>query len=224
METIVLIYPHPDDEAYGMGGTALLLKEQFRLHLFCLSKGERGLGQDPSPSTAAMREQEARTAAAMLNAELEFFGAVDGEVFASRELCERVGARIKALDPRAILTTWSVDNHPDHAAACEVAIKACRQAGLYGHLEILQAEEGAGVQTMNFDPHLYVDITAVIEQKNALLRCHACQNPADSLVRDALEQSRFRGRLAGCAHAEAWRSYFPIVGGRGRPTPLLLNL
>ena len=71
METIVLIYPHPDDEAYGMGGTALLLKEQFRLHLFCLSKGERGLGQDPSPSTAAMREQEARTAAAMLNAELQ---------------------------------------------------------------------------------------------------------------------------------------------------------
>lgn len=224
MDTIVLIYPHPDDESFGMGGTALRLKEQFRLHLFCLSKGERGLGPEPSAVTAATREQELRAAAAMLNAELEFFGAIDGEVFASRELCERVGDRLKALAPRAVLTTWHVENHPDHAAACEVAVKACRHAGLYPTVEILQAEEGAGQQTMNFDPQLYVDITPVMEQKKALLRCHACQNPNDAMVTNAVEQSAFRGLLAGCEFAEAWRSYFPMVAGGRRPRPLFFSL
>jgi len=226
MESIVFIYPHPDDEAFGMGGTALLLKERFKLHMFCLTKGERGLGPEPSAETAGTREKEEKACCQLLGTEPEFFGLIDGEVFASREACEKVAARLKVIKPRAVLTTWHIENHPDHAAACEIAVKACRIAGLYPSVEIYQAEEGAGGQTMGFDPVINVDISAVIDKKKELLMCHACQNKNNGLVDSATAQSAFRGKLAQCAYAEGWRPWFPLVSGKRprSPVPVLLEI
>jgi N-acetylglucosamine malate deacetylase 1 len=225
MDTIVLIFPHPDDDACGMGGTALLLKDRFTLHSICLTRGDRGLGPDPSAETAAMREKEQRECSRLLGSQIEFLGATDGEVFADRGMCEQVAARLADLSPRAIFTTFPMENHPDHAACADIATMAARIAGIYPMVEIYQAEEGLGSQTMSFDPHIFVDISSVIEEKKRLVRCHACQNPNDSLCTEVVEQARFRGRLALCEYAEAWRSYFPIVsGGRGwGPIPILLE-
>ena len=41
MENIVFIVAHPDDMAYGMGGTAWLLKEKYNLHILCTTRGEK---------------------------------------------------------------------------------------------------------------------------------------------------------------------------------------
>jgi N-acetylglucosamine malate deacetylase 2 len=226
MDTIVAIFPHPDDDAYGMGGTLLLMKERFRLHSLCLTKGERGLSPDPRAQTAATRQKEEEACCRLLGAELEFLEQIDGEVFAGREICERVAARLKDLHPRAVLTTFPMEHHPDHAATAEIAVKALRLAGLYDTVEVYQAEEGAGTQTICFDPHLYVDITSVFEKKKELLRCHACQNLDGCMIEAVTAQNRLRGDMARCNYAEAWRSYFPLVNWRHgrRPVPVLLEL
>jgi N-acetylglucosamine malate deacetylase 2 len=226
MESVVLLFPHPDDDAYGMGGTVLRMKGKYKLHSLCLTRGERGLGPVASAETAATREREERACASLLGSELEFMGEIDAELFAGREICERVAARLKAISPRAILTTFPMEHHPDHRAAAQIAVAAAKLAGIYDSVEIYQAEEGAGDQTISFDPQLYVDIGEVLEAKTALIRCHACQNEDDHLVARAMEQSRFRGRLAGCEHAEAWRTYFPLVnaGSRRGRVPLLLQI
>jgi LmbE family N-acetylglucosaminyl deacetylase len=194
--------------------------------MFCLTKGERGLSPEVSFETASTREKEEKACCGLLGVEPEFFGLIDGEVFASREACSKVADRLKVIKPRAVFTTWHVENHPDHAAACEIAVKACRLAGLYDTVEIHQAEEGAGGQTMGFDPSIYVDISSVMDRKLEMIRCHVCQNKNDELARQAIEQSSFRGRLSRCDYAEAWRPFFPMVSGRrGRSAvPVLLEL
>lgn len=226
MESIVLIFPHPDDDAFGMGGTALLMKGRYRLYSLCMTKGELGIGLVYSAETAAMREKEQITCSGLLQSDLEFMNRIDGELFADRDICEQVAARLKKINPRAILTTFPFENHPDHAACAETAVKAARIAGIYERVEIYLAEEGSGSQTLSFDPHIFVDITPVIEQKKELIRSHACQNKNDAMCKEAIEQNLFRGRHAQCGYAEAWRSYFPLVNWKsGRnPVPVLLEL
>ncbi len=221
MESIVLIFPHPDDDAYGMGGTSLLMKGRFKFYSFCLTKGERGLSLDPSEETAAIREKEEMKACSLIGSELEFFGCIDGELFASREICEKIALRLKEIQPRAVLTTWHIENHPDHASASEIAVKACKLADIYDKVEIYHTEEGAGSQTMGFEPVINVDISNVIEEKKELIRCHVCQNKDDKMCEGAIKQSAFRGQLAGCEYAEVWRSYFPFINGK---IPVLLEL
>lgn len=226
MDSVVLIFPHPDDDAFGMGGTALLMKGRYGLYSLCLTKGQHGIDMVYSEETASIREKEEIACSRLLGSELEFMNGIDGELFADREICGQVSARLSKLKPRAILTTFPFENHPDHAACAEIAVKASRLAGIYDKVEIYLAEESTGSQTLSFDPQLFVDISPVMENKKELIRCHVCQNTDDSMVKEAVEQNLVRGRHAQCEYAEAWRSYFPLINRRaGRSRfPVLLEL
>ena len=222
---IALVVAHPDDVAFCMGGTALLLKDRYRLHVLCASKGERGLSRDPRASTARIREKEEAAACARLGAELTFLGETDGEIFAGRAVCTRVAGILKRLDPAALFTLWPVDV-PDHVAASGIGTKALRMAGRFDTTQVYFFEAGMGGQTNQFEPDLYVNIDAVAEGKRELIRCHACQNPGDRSAAAMLERDRFRGRLARCEYAEGFRTPNPLIGTRWnrRAECLLLEL
>lgn len=210
-QALMVLFPHPDDESFGLGGTLLRLKDRFRLHLLCLTRGERGLSPgfvNAEPETARIREQEERSACAILGAEVTFLDRIDGELFADREICQKVADLLRDEHPAAFFSLWPIDSHPDHAAASEIARKAMCLAGYKG--EFYMAEEGLGSQTTQFDPDIFVDITDVIEKKFELLRCHTCQNKADGLVKAAEKQSAFRGSQAGCKYAEGFKTILPI--------------
>jgi LmbE family N-acetylglucosaminyl deacetylase len=98
---------------------------------------------------------------------------------------------------------WPVDAHPDHAAASEIARKAIRLANYAG--EFWMIEEGMG-QTAHFEPDLCVDISTVLDERDRLIRCHACQNPDDKMVQGQFTVARFRGEKAGCWAAEGFKT------------------
>jgi LmbE family N-acetylglucosaminyl deacetylase len=186
-----------------MGGTAWLLKDRYKLHVLCATKGDRGVpGRDPA-TTAAIREKEEAAACKLLNAELTFLGQNDGEVFAGREVCQQVADILKEINPKAVFTIWPVDRHPDHAAVSEIATKAVRLGGI--NPEVYYCEEGRKSQTMHFKPDVYINITTVIEHKLKLIRCHVCQNTDDRMARHFLEQAKDRGKEAGCEFAEGFK-------------------
>ena len=55
-ESVVFIVAHPDDVANAMGGTAWLLREKYNLHVFCATRGQRGIaGKTPEEAPAASR-------------------------------------------------------------------------------------------------------------------------------------------------------------------------
>ncbi|HAU36406.1 MAG TPA: hypothetical protein DCX07_01645 [Phycisphaerales bacterium] len=203
METIVCLAAHPDDIAYAMGGTLLRLKDRVRIHVLCVTKGQRGLpGQDPD-QTAALREKEEQAACDLLGAELTFLEQMDGEVFAGEPLCRQVAGLLDGLAPSAVFTLWPIDNHPDHSAVSEIARKAVRLSKAAPPL--IYYEAMYGVQAFQFRPDVYVDITDVMDRKVELIRCHVCQNLDDRMVQRAFPQCALRGSEAGCKYAEGFK-------------------
>ena len=213
---------HPDDVVHAMGGTAMLLKGRYKLHVLCATKGQRGIKGKSMDEAAAIREKEEEAACAMMGAELTFVGMVDGEVFAGREVCERIAVIVEELEPAAVFTLWPI-NVADHLMAAAATVKALYMADRFFTTELYFYENGMGGQTNQFDPDLYVNITEVIDQKRALVRCHASQNSSERLVEDVIDRSRIRGRFARCDYAEGFKTAMPLMGSRwGRKAGSLL--
>lgn len=211
MEKIVFIVAHPDDVACGAGGTALLLKNHYEIHVLCASKGECGIPGKSLSESAAIRELEERAADAHIKAHIHFLGAIDGEIFADRPLVEQTTALLRDLNPKAVFTGWTIDTHNDHAAVSELTRMALRR--WEGNPELYYFELGLGFQTSCFMPDIYVDISAVTEEKIAMLRCHASQNgDNDGLLDETLRTTdRFRGIEARVNFAEAFKLPLPIT-------------
>lgn len=214
---IVFIVAHPDDLAFSMGGTACLLNEDYHLHICCASRGERGFTDgavhDPSAELAAIRTGEELAAAALLGAEVTFLGQIDGEIFADRAACAQVAALLAELRPRAVFTHDSYDK-ADHSACAQIAVQALEMAGLFWETEIYSAVgiQGGGRRGDLID--IFVNISSVIEQKRALVRCHQTQVGSEDGVSAVLSRNSVFGELAWCEYAEAYRSFLPLMGRR----------
>jgi len=208
MDNVLFLVAHPDDFACAMGGTALLLKDRCRLHVLCATKGERGLaGRKSMRETARIREREEAAACALAKARLTFLGHIDREVFAGRDACLAVASHLRRLQPVALFAMWPVDAHPDHSAVSEIARKAIFLSK--SPTELLYAEADVRTQTSQFHPDLYVDISARIEDKLAMIRCHHCQNSHDGLAQVMRVRDSFRGAEIGVAYAEGFKTVRP---------------
>jgi len=116
------------------------------------------------------------------------------------------------------------DYHPDHTMAGQV-VWDTHVLGTVPNIktetppceaipEIWYTDTPAGI---NFVPEFYVDITAYMDTKLAMVRWHESQETwcmdqyGVSLADNATVQSRFRGYQAGCKYAEAFRKprFFP---------------
>lgn len=203
MKSILIVVAHPDDVADGMGGTALLLKDKYQLHVICATRGERGVPGQPLEATGVIREKEEREACRQLSAQVHFLDRIDRELFADRETSLMVADIINATDPVAIFTIWPVDTHPDHSAISEVTKKGIFLSNKTP--ELIFFEEGPH-QTSHFKPDFYIDITQVMNEKLKLIRCHNCQNEGDAMAQTFLEKSILRGQESGYKHAEGFKT------------------
>ena len=214
---LAFIVAHPDDVAFAMGGTAWLLKDAYRLHIFCASRGERGYPGakefGPSAEVAATRSAEELAAAALLGAEVTFLGQIDGEIFADRAACTRVAELLAPLRPRAVFTHDPFDK-PDHAATAQMAVQATEMAGLFWETEIYSSVWPCGGCRRADLIDLFVNISEVMDAKRALIRCHQSHLHAEDDVEKLLAPHALLGRLAWSDYAEAYRAYLPLIGRR----------
>ena len=208
---ILFVIPHQDDLEFGMGGTAYLLKDKYKLTV-CLV-----LGQEAS----YMRMQEQEAACRMLGADLVSLKRT--ELFADKATCEEVAEVMRRLDPVAVFGMWPLDVHPDHSASSEITRRAMHMADV--NPEFYMFEGDFAVQTVRFDPDIFVDITSVIEAKKELLLCHKSQNTEQDLVEKCMSQFFMRGQQAHCrpifyrkeediAYAEGFKTLRPVTSNR----------
>jgi LmbE family N-acetylglucosaminyl deacetylase len=228
--TVFAFSCHPDDIEFMMGGTLFLLKRAgCALHYMNLANGNCGSTELGLAETAATRRGEAQAAAALLGAEFHESLVGDFEVLYTQELVRRATAVIRKVKPDILLLPSPEDYMEDHMNTSRIGVTAafCRgvpnfatipptlptfqDVVLYHALPYGLAD---GLRRA-VQPDFFVDVSAVIEDKQAMLACHQSQRKwldtsqgLDSYLATMREMSAEVGRRSGrFAFAEGWRRH-----------------
>jgi LmbE family N-acetylglucosaminyl deacetylase len=188
---VLAIGAHPDDVELGCGGT--LVKHRDRgdaLMILTFSPGARG-------GEAAVRVREAQLAASLLRAKLDLHDFEDAAITEGAETIGTIEAAIRAFEPTHVYTHPREDTHQDHRAVHAATLVAARRVP---HVYAYQSPSS----TVDFRPQMFVDITAQIDEKIALVNLHATQVVRRANVQSELIRAtaRYWGRYAGCVLAE----------------------
>jgi len=204
---------HPDDVEFGCGGIVARETSGGRpAHLVVCSRGESG-----SNGTPAVRTAEARRAASILGATIEFVR-LDGdaklEVKAGHAL--KLAAIIRRVRPGIVLApTLEEGQHPDHWRLGRLVRDAVRLARYGGVAELrrlrphaagalLLYSVGPGAEPAGIPP-LLVDISAqgVFGAWKASMEAHASQLRTRNYVDLQVARARVLGLSAGADYAQA---------------------
>ena len=198
----LIIGAHPDDPEYCCGGTALMLQRTgCEVVNVYLTGGEAGIPGKSGDDAKAIRQKEISDACAIMGVRSVQLSQVDGACEITKERYAEMKAVIEREKPDVVFTHWPIDSHRDHRICGILTYDAWRQLGhsfdLYYH------EAMTGLQTQNFHPDTYVDITDVVETKHKACRAHASQEP-DFILEWHIPMERFHGGEYQCKYAEAF--------------------
>jgi LmbE family N-acetylglucosaminyl deacetylase len=220
---LVAFGAHPDDVEFGCGGVIALETRAGRpAHLVICSRGEAGTNGTP-----AQRVREAKKAAALLGATVEFIE-LDGdahlEIRAAHAI--RLAGILRRARPGIVLAPSVVENqHPDHAKLGRLVRDAARLAR-YGGLKELRRSLPHAIGELFFyavtpeaEPRdispVLVDISApgVVAAWTAAMAAHASQMSTRNYVDLQVTRARLLGTRAGVGHAMALFPNDPLVIG-----------
>jgi LmbE family N-acetylglucosaminyl deacetylase len=231
------INAHPDDaEAWNAGALRLLKDKGYRIVIATMTPGDLGGINMTMEETAAMRLEEARNAAAVLDAEYFMLGGTDGFLFDSRELRLRTISLMRKVRAGVVFTHLPFDYHSDHRTTSNIVETAAMISSLdtvpvdekplevtplLYHSAPLTLSDPLGSEIV--PPHFFVDVTSVIETKKKMLEYHVSQielmrhmHKMDDFFSYVLEGNRFYGKMAGVEYAEV---YWQHLGGGFQKEP-----
>ena len=199
---VLVLVPHPDDEAIGAGGLlALLAARGARIDAVLATDGEATIGARlPGHEIARRRRAEFVRSLAVLGGAAGVahtaLGLPDGGLPARRaDLAAATAEALAAAEPDLVLAPWPLERHPDHRAVA---------AGL---LDALEAGAGDGAEVWTYEAHTpipapshVVDVTDTIDVKRAALDVHVTAGEAFD--------------LRACLGLATWRS-LATRAGRG---------
>ena len=202
---------HPDDIEFGCGG--VIARETHagrKAHFVICSHGEAG-----TYGTPKQRIAEAREAAALLGATVEFLelgGDSHLEIRAAHAI--RLASIIRRIRPGVVLAPSLVENqHPDHWRLGTLVRDAARLARFGGLKELRKARPHTIDQlffyavTPDAEPvgvtPVLIDVSApeIIRDWTAAMNAHASQTQARAYVELQITRARLRGLRTGVGHA-----------------------
>lgn len=204
---VLALAAHPDDVELLCAGTLARLNEAgHELWIAHMTVGDKG-GQRPPEELARIRGEEAVRAAELIGART--FGGICGdlELYVCKEHGARIGEILAESRPDVVFTHALNDYHPDHRITGRLAVGALD--GTTGPRPSLLYMDC--VAAVDFAPDLYSDITATVEVKKEMLRCHASQVEWMASYRATDMEyiiewmGRWRGLECGVRHAEGFR-------------------
>ncbi len=194
MNHILVLSPHPDDEAIGCGGTLFQhILDGDQVQIIFLTSGEQG-GHGLSPSeTARMREDEARAAAAIMGFDqIEFWRLPDGKLRAGRDTVECLRTSIELWQPDVLYVPHGEEMHPDHRAAYRLVRRALTGQGAPMKKPAVRMYE---VWTPLKAMDIIVDISPNMDKKLAAVRAYKSQCAVVRFDDAVLGLNRYRGEL-----------------------------
>ncbi len=239
-KTVLAIHAHPDDTESFCSGTLALLKEKgYTIVLATMTPGGMGGVASNEEETARIRKEEARRAAAVLDAEYYCLEQRDGYVFDTVDVRIKVTSLIRKVGAGIVITHLPFDYHSDHRATCSIVEAAAMLANLKNvpteelpanTIPILYHSEPFGfTDTLGRpvpDPSFFIDISSTSEKKREMLSFHESQkelmNHMYGIVdffKDTRENDEKIGKIAGVSRAEAFWQHL----GAGFPREPLIQ-
>ena len=171
---VLVIGAHPDDPETMCGGTILKLKAMgVEVVSVYLTSGEAGIRGKTHEESRTIRQAEARRACEVMGVRPVFMTQIDGNAEVNKERYAEMLALIEAEKPDMVITHWPIDSHRDHRVCAVLVYDAWRQSGY--NFDLYYGEVMTGLQTQNFTPTLWVDITATHDKKVEAYMCHQSQ-------------------------------------------------
>lgn len=117
-KSIVCVVAHPDDEAFGPGGTLAKFAKENDVYILCATKGEAG-AQHQEKNIADIREKELLTSAKILGVKKVFFlGFKDGTLSNNlyHNLADKIKEKLDKIKPEILITfePRGISGHIDH--------------------------------------------------------------------------------------------------------------
>lgn len=159
---ILVVAPHPDDEAIGPGGTLLRATSSSDAALSLLVMTT---SQSPDQAT---RRLESETTAKNLGGTFHCLDLPDGNIPIDETVVTRFAEAIDAFAPDVLMLPFALDDHDDHRRANEMLVRAADR--LASRPEVWAYQVYGGVLC-----NVLVDITEVAEAKRQLIRSYASQ-------------------------------------------------
>ncbi|MGA4721568.1 MAG: bacillithiol biosynthesis deacetylase BshB2 [Bacillota bacterium] len=193
---LLVIFPHPDDEAFGVSGTiAQHTKKGLPVTYICLTLGQMGRNMGNPPfatreSLPLIRQKELKDACDAVGIQdLRQFGLRDKTVEFEDEkfLADQFLAVIDEVKPTRLITFYpGYSVHPDHEATARAVVRAVGSMPEMDRPELLcvafakNSEEDLGA------PHVVTDISDVFEEKMNCIKAHRSQTQwlVDSVDKD----------------------------------------
>lgn len=212
---------HPDDIEFGAGG--IIAKETRAgrpVHFVVCSRGEAGTNGTP-----AQRVREAKAAAKILGATIEFIK-LDGDAHLELRVAHAfaLAAIIRRVQPGIVLApTVEPNQHPDHWRLGTLVRDATRLARYGGVKELRKLRSHAigqllfyalspGSEPTGAQPILIdISATGLADTWTAAMQAHASQLKTRNYVELQLARARMRGLDAGVTHAQALWPNDPLL-------------
>ena len=219
-KTILIISPHPDDEAIGCGGLIAKAKgnksDVFVLYICVGSSRQFVTGK----TSAADRLPEIKHAAQFGNFKYKI--AYQGKAFMrldtipQKDLIEIIEDVTEKVKPEIVCLPFRHSYDQDHRAVATAAITAYRtlpRTIRHQPKMILEYEEPYTWTTDTlFHPNMYLDISDIFNEKMKLLNCHASQMRRDPFSRSPENLERLAG-IRGCEIGTKYAESYRILRG-----------
>ena len=220
---LVAFGAHPDDIEFGCGGIVALEARAGRpVHFVICSRGESA-----SSGTPVQRVEEAKRAARLLGATVEFVD-LDGDAHLDVKAAHaiKLAAILRRVRPAIVLAPTLVENqHPDHPKLGRLVRDACRLARYAGLAEL--KEKGAHATELLFfyamspesEPQsampVLIDVSApeIVEVWNSAMQAHGSQMKTRNYAELQLARARLHGLRAGVSYAIPLWPNDPLVFG-----------
>ena len=199
-EVILVLAPHPDDEAFGCGGAlAYHAKNGDKIQVIFLHSGDGGNAEQIKDSAlASKREVEAKSSMKLLNGQADFWQIHDGQIANTKLNQERLSRIIEELKPTKIYAPWPYDNHPDHMDASFLLAAALKNHKVGAEIWLYEIWS-------TVVPNYFLSIKSVLDQKIALMKSHASQLKDSQYYEGIMGLNEYRGlQSSSVGPAEAY--------------------
>lgn len=221
MKTVIIISSHPDDEILGAGGTLLKHKANGDKIVWLIVTNistQDGFSQ----SRVDSRQEEIQQVADALGIEKVYkldYPTMSLSSSTLIKLIPEISKIFQEIKPETIYCVNRSDAHSDHRFTFD-AVMACTKSFRYPFVKevfmyecLSETEFAPALPEKQFIPNHFVDISAYLDQKLAIMGIYASEigeHPFPRSEKNIIALATFRGATAGVQYAEAFQLILSI--------------